>query len=148
MPGGAGATGADPEAGRRPGIAALEDRIVRRALVDVVPNPVYEEVFRGFSYGFRPGRGAHAARDALAYVIEPGKGSWIVDCDIRKDFDEINREWLMRFLEHRIGDGRVLRLIGKWLHAGVMEDGLWTDTGKGSRQGAILSPILANIHLH
>ena len=138
-----------PNGGERPlGIAALEDKIVQRALVDVVLNPIYEEEFLGFSYGFRPGRGAHDALDALAYVIERRKVSWVVDCDIRKYFDEINRDWLIRFLEHRIGDRRVTRLIGKWLRAGVMEDGLWGDTGKGSPQGAIISPVLANLYLH
>ena len=138
-----------PDGGERPlGIAALEDKIVQRALVDVVLNPIYEEEFLGFSYGFRPGRGAHDALDALAYVIERRKVSWIVDCDIRKFFDEMNRDWMIRFLEHRIGDRRVTRLIGKWLHAGVMEDGLWGDTGKGSPQGAIISPVLANLYLH
>ena len=135
-----------PDGGERPpGIAALEDRIVQRALADVVPNPIYEEVFPGFSYGFRPGRGAH---DAPACVIERRKVNWIVDCDIRKRFDEINRDWLIQFLEHRIGDRRVIRLIGKWLRAGVMEDGLRSDTGKGSPQGAIISPVLANPYLH
>lgn len=138
-----------PDGGERPlGIAALEDKIVQRALVDVVLNPIYEEEFLGFSYGFRPGRGAHDALDALAYVIERRKVSWIVDCDIRKYFDEINRDWLVRFLEYRIGDRRVIRLIGKWLRAGVMEDGLWSDTGRGSPQGAIVSPVLANMYLH
>ena len=149
--GGAGATGEHPQAdgGERPlGIAALEDKIVQRALVDVVLNPIYEEEFLGFSYGFRPGRGAHDALDALAYVIERRKVSWIVDCDIRKYFDEINRDCLKQFLEHRIGDRRILRLIGRWLAAGVMEDGHWSDTGKGSPQGAILSPVLANVYLH
>ena len=138
-----------PDGGERPlGIAALEDKIVQRALVDVVLNPIYEEEFLGFSYGFRPGRGAHDALDALAYVIERRKVSWIVDCDIRKYFDEINRDCLKQFLEHRIGDRRILRLIGRWLAAGVMEDGHWSDTGKGSPQGAILSPVLANVYLH
>lgn len=138
-----------PDGGERPlGIAALEDKIVQRALVEVVLNPIYEEEFLGFSYGFRPGRGAHDALDALAYVIERRKVSWIVDCDIRRYFDEINRDWLLQFLEHRIGDRRVIRLIGKWLRAGVMEGGLWSDTGKGSPQGAIISPVLANVYLH
>ncbi len=135
-----------PDGGERPlGIAMLEDEIVQRALADVVPNPIYEAEFLGSSYGFRPGRGAHDALDALACVIERDKANWIVDCDIRKRFDEINRDWLIRFLEHRIGDWRVMRLIGKWLRAGVMEDGLWGDTGKGSTQGAIIAPVLANL---
>ena len=138
-----------PDGGERPlGIAALEDKIVQRALVDVVLNPIYEEEFLGFSYGFRPGRRAHDALDALAYVIERRKVSWIVDCDIRRYFDEMNRDWMIRFLEHRIGDRRVIRLIGRWLRAGVMEDGQWSDTGKGSPQGAIISPVLANLYLH
>ena len=138
-----------PDGGERPlGIAALEDKIVQRALVDVVLNPIYEEEFLGFSYGFRPGRGAHDALDALAYVIERRKVGWIVDCDIRKYFDEMNRDWITQFLEHRIGDQRIIRLIGRWLRAGVMEDGQWSDTGKGSPQGAIISPVLANLYLY
>ena len=138
-----------PDGGERPpGIAALEDEIVQRALVDIVLNPIYEAEFLGCSYGFRPGRGAHDALDALACVIEQCKANWIVDCDIRKHSDEINRDWLIRFPEHRIGDRRVIRLIGKWLHAGVMEDGLRDDTGKGSPQGAIIAPFLANVYLH
>ena len=138
-----------PDGGTRPlGIAALEDKIVQKAVVDVILTPIYEVEFLGFSYGFRPGRGAHDALDALAYGIERRKVSWIVDADIQKYFDTIPREWLIRFLEHRIGDRRVIRLISKWLNAGVMEDGEWVDTGEGTPQGAIVSPVLANVFLH
>ena len=138
-----------PDGGTRPlGIAALEDKIVQRAVVDVILTPIYEVEFLGFSYGFRPGRGAHDALDALAYGIVRKKVNWIVDADIRKYFDTIPRDWLVRFLEDRIGDRRVICLIQKWLNAGVMEDGTWTDTGVGSPQGAIVSPVLANVFLH
>ena len=138
-----------PDGGTRPlGIAALEDKIVQKAVVDVILTPIYEVEFLGFSYGFRPGRGAHDALDALAYGIERRKVSWIVDADIRKYFDTIPRDWMIRFLEHRIGDRRVIRLIRKWLNAGVMDDGSWVDTGEGTPQGAIVSPVLANVFLH
>ena len=98
--------------------------------------------------GFRPGRGAHDALDALAFGIERRKVSWIVDADIRAYFDTIPRDWLITFLEHRIGDRRVIRLIRKWLNAGVMDGGSWTDAGMGTPQGAIVSPVLANVFLH
>ena len=111
-----------PDGGTRPlGIAALEDKIVQKAVVDVILTPIYEPAFLGFSYGFRPGRGAHDALDALAFGIERRKVSWIIDADIRAFFDRLSRDHLLRFLEHRIGDKRVLRLITKWLNAGVME---------------------------
>ena len=109
---------------------------------------IYEVEFLGFSHGFRPGRGAHNALDALAYGIERKKVNWIVDADIRKFFDTIPRDWLIKFLEHRIGDRRVIRLIQSWINAGVMEDGTWSDTGEGTPQGAIVSPALANVFLH
>ena len=138
-----------PDGGTRPlGIAALEDKIVQKAVVDVILTPIYEVEFLGFSYGFRPGRGAHDALDALAFGIERRKVSWIVDADIRAYFDTIPRDWLITLLEHRIGDRRVIRLIRKWLNAGVMDGGSWADTGMGTPQGAIVSPVLANVFLH
>ena len=138
-----------PDGGTRPlGIAALEDKIVQKAVVDVILTPVYEVEFLGFSYGFRPGRGAHDALDALAFGIERRKVSWIVDADLKAYFDTIPRDWLITILEHRIGDRRVIRLIRKWLDAGVMDDGTWTDAGVGTPQGNIVSPCLANVFLH
>jgi len=138
-----------PDGGRRPlGVAALEDKIVQKAVVEVILTPIYEEEFLGISYGYRPGRGAHDALDALAYAIERRKVNWLLDADICGFFDTISRDWLMRFLEHRIGDRRVLRLIEKWLRAGVMEEGRVIDTGRGTAQGAVISPLLANIYLH
>ena len=132
-----------PDGGTRPlGVAALEDKIVQKAVVDVILTPIYEVEFLGFSYGFRPGRGAHDALDALAFGIERRKVSWIVDADLRAYFDTIPRDWLLTFLEHRIGDRRVIRLIRKWLNAGVMDGGSWTDAGMGTPQGAIVSPTL------
>ena len=138
-----------PDGGTRPlGIAALEDKIVQRAVVDVILTPIYEVEFLGFSYGFRPGRKAHDALDALAYGIKNRKVSWICDADLKSYFDTIDRDVLIRFLEHRIGDRRVLRLIARWLNAGIMEEGIWSDTGIGSVQGDIVSPCLANVYLH
>ncbi len=138
-----------PDGGTRPlGIAALEDKIVQKAVVGLILEPIYEPEFLGFSYGFRPGRGAHDALDALAYCIEKRKVNWIVDADIQKFFDRIDRDLMIRFLEHRIGDRRVIRLITKWLNAGVMEDGEWKDDMRGTPQGAVASPVLANIYLH
>jgi len=137
-----------PDGGRRPlAVAALEDKIVQRAVVDVL-NAIYEEDFLGFSYGFRPGRGAHDALDALATAIDRTKVNFIVDADIAKFFDSVSQEWLVRFLEHRIGDKRILRLIQKWLKAGVLEDGRIEVTERGTAQGAAISPLLANIYLH
>ena len=113
-----------PDGGTRPlGVAAIEDKIVQKAVTETILTPIYEAEFLGFSYGFRPGRGAHSALDALAVGITRRKIDWVVDCDIRAFFDSVSRSWLVRFLEHRIGDKRVLRLITKWLKAGVMEDG-------------------------
>ena len=138
-----------PDGGTRPlGIAALEDKIVQKAVAESILLPIFEPEFLGFSYGFRPGRGAHDALDALAFGIEKRRVNWIVDADIRSYFDRIDRSWLVRFLEHRIGDRRVIRLIVKWLNAGVMEEGEWRDNLRGTPQGAIVSPILANIYLH
>jgi group II intron reverse transcriptase/maturase len=128
-------------------VAALEDKIVQRALVEVL-NAVYENDFLGFSYGFRPGRSQHDCLDALAAGINRTKVNWILDADIRSFFDSVSHEWLIRFLKHRIGDRRVIRLISKWLKAGVMEDGEVRPTEVGTPQGAVASPLLANIYLH
>jgi group II intron reverse transcriptase/maturase len=129
------------------GVASLEDKLVQRAVVEVL-NAIYEVDFLGFSYGFRPGRGPHDALDALAKAIMSKKVNWVLDADIRGYFDTINHEWLMKFIEHRIADKRVLRLIRKWLNAGVMEEGRWTASEEGTPQGATVSPLLANIYLH
>jgi RNA-directed DNA polymerase len=128
------------------GITALEDKILQRAVVEVL-NAVYETDFLGFSYGFRPGRGPHDALDALAVGIERKKVNWVLDADIRDFFTSVDRGWLERFLRHRIADERVLRLIGKWLAAGVMEEGVWSE-GAGTPQGASASPLLASVYLH
>ena len=137
-----------PDGGQRPlAVAALEDKIVQRAVAALL-NAIYEEEFLGFSYGFRPGRGAHDALDALVVGIERRKVNWILDADIRSFFDKISQEWLIRFLEHRIGDRRIIRLIQKWLKVGVLEDGIVTVSDKGTGQGAVISPLLANIYLH
>jgi RNA-directed DNA polymerase len=137
-----------PDGRQRPlGIAALEDKIVQRALVELL-NAIYEEDFLGFSYGFRPGRGQHDALDALAVGIESRKVNWILDADIAGFFDTVGHDWLVRFVEHRIGDKRVIRLIRKWLKAGVLEDGKIATTEVGTPQGAVISPLLANIYLH
>jgi len=129
------------------GIASLEDKIVQRAVVEVL-NAVYEVDFRGFSYGFRPGRGPHHALDALAVGISRKRVNWVLDADIRDFFNQLDHSWLRKFLEHRIADKRVLRLIDKWLAAGVIEDGNWSQTVEGSPQGASASPLLANVYLH
>jgi group II intron reverse transcriptase/maturase len=129
------------------GIATLEDKIVQRAVTGVL-NAVYEADFKGFSYGFRPGRGPHQALDALTAGITGKRVNWVLDADIRDFFGQLDRGWLERFLRHRIADERVLRLAGKWLAAGVIEDGTWTESGKGSPQGASVSPLLANVYLH
>jgi RNA-directed DNA polymerase len=128
-------------------VTALEDKIVQRAVVALL-NAIYEEDFLGVSYGFRPGRGTHDALDALCVGIHSKKVSFILDADIRSFFDEINQEWLVRFLEHRIGDRRIIRLIQKWLKAGVMEDGVVTGGHRGTGQGSVISPLLANVYLH
>ena len=128
-------------------IAALEDKIVQGATVMVL-NAIYEEDFLGFSYGFRPGRGAHDALDALAVGITKRKVNYILDADIRSFFDSVSQEWLVRFVEHRIGDKRIIRLIRKWLRAGILEDGTVTVSERGTGQGSVASPLLANIYLH
>jgi group II intron reverse transcriptase/maturase len=129
------------------GIASLEDKIVQQAIVTVL-NSIYEEDFVGFSYGFRPKRNQHQALDALWVGIMHKKVNWILDGDIRGCFDNIDHEWLIKFLEHRIADRRVLRLIRKWLRAGVSEEGKWSATTVGTPQGAVISPLAANIYLH
>jgi RNA-directed DNA polymerase len=129
------------------GIAALEDKLLQRAVVEVL-NAVYEEDFCGFSYGFRPGRSPHDALDALAVGILRKKVNWVLDADIRDFFTRLDHVWIEKFLEHRIADKRVLRLIRKWLSAGVIEDGNWSETLEGSPQGASVSPLLANVYLH
>ena len=137
------------DGGKRPlGIVTLEDKIVQKAVTDTILVPIYESEFLGFSYGFRPGRGAHNALDALTVGIERCKIDWILDADVRAFFDNVDRDWLIQFLEHRIGDKRLIRLITKWLNAGVTDGPDWTDTGKGVPQGAIISPVLANVYLH
>lgn len=130
------------------GIAAIEDKIVQRAAIESVLNPIYESEFAGFSYGFRPGRSAHDALDALAYAIERRAVNWIVDADIKGCFDNIDRETLMDFLEERIADRRFLRLVRKWLICGVIDDGAWVEPEQGTPQGAPISPLLANVFLH
>jgi RNA-directed DNA polymerase len=129
------------------GIAALEDKILQRAVVEVL-GAIYETDFLGFSYGFRPGRSPHDALDALAVGIRRRKVNWVLDADIRDFFTRLDQSWLEKFLEHRIADRRVLRLIRKWLKAGVIEDGVWSETVEGTPQGASASPLLANVYLH
>jgi group II intron reverse transcriptase/maturase len=133
---------------RRPlAIAALEEKIVQGATVMVL-NAIYESDFVGFSYGFRPGRGPHDALDALTVAIGARKVNWILDADIRNFFGSVSQTWLARFLEHRIGDKRIIRLIQKWLRAGILEDGAVTISDKGTGQGSVASPLLANVYLH
>jgi group II intron reverse transcriptase/maturase len=129
------------------GIAALEDKIVQQA-VKTVLEQIYEEDFLGYSYGFRPRRGCHDALDALWVGLTERKVNWVLDADIRGFFDAIDHGWLMKFLEHRIADRRILRLLRKWLQAGVTEDGEWSRTTVGTPQGAVISPLLANVFLH
>jgi group II intron reverse transcriptase/maturase len=129
------------------GVPALEDKIVQRAVVEVL-NAIYETDFLGFSYGFRPGRSPHQALDALAVGIWGKNVNWVLDADIRGFFDALDHGWLVKFIEHRIGDRRVVRLIQKWLRAGVMEDGKRTVSEMGTVQGGSISPLLANVYLH
>jgi group II intron reverse transcriptase/maturase len=129
------------------GVAALEDKIVQQAVVTIL-NQIYEEDFKGFSYGFRPGRSPHQALDALCVAIQKRRVNWVLDADIRGFFDNMSHEWTMKFVEHRVADRRILRLIQKWLKAGVSEDGQWLETKVGTPQGAVASPLLANIYLH
>ncbi len=137
-----------PDGRQRPiGIAALEDKIVQQAVAWIL-NQIFEEDFVGFSYGFRPGRNPHNALDALWVGITQRKVNWVLDADISSFFDTVDHEWLMKFVEHRIADPRILRLIRKWLRAGVSEEGQWSKTTVGTPQGAVISPVLANIYLH
>jgi group II intron reverse transcriptase/maturase len=137
-----------PDGRQRPlAVAALEDKIVQRATATVL-NAIYEEDFLGFSYGFRPKRSQHDALDALMVGITSRKVNWILDADIRSFFDRVSQVWLARFLAHRIGDPRILRLIQKWLRAGVLDDGIVTISREGTGQGSVISPLLANVYLH
>jgi group II intron reverse transcriptase/maturase len=129
------------------GVAALEDKILQRAVVEVL-NAIYEQDFLGFSYGFRPGRSQHDALDALSVGIVRKKVNYVLDADISDFFSRLDQGWMERFLEHRIADKRVLRLIQKWLRAGVIEDGEWSKTEEGTAQGASVSPLLSNVYLH
>ena len=128
-------------------MAALEDKIVQKATASVL-NAIYEQDFLGFSYGFRPGRGAHDAMDALVVGLESRKVNYVVDADIESFFDTVDQQWLIRFVEHRIGDRRIIGLIRKWLRAGVLEDGQVRHSESGTAQGAVISPLLANVYLH
>ena len=129
------------------GVPALEDKIVQRAVVEVL-NAIYEQDFLGFSYGFRPGRNPHQALDALTVGIMTKKVNWVLDADIRSFFDTLRHEWLVKFVEHRVADRRIVRLIQKWLAAGVLEDGQQTQSEVGTVQGGSISPLLANLYLH
>jgi len=129
------------------GIAALEDKIVQQAVVTIL-NQIYEGDFKGFSYGFRPGRSPHQALDALYVGLVRSKVNWVLDADIRSFFDRMSHEWTMKFIQHRVADNRILRLIQKWLKAGVMEEDRWEETDVGTPQGAVISPLLANVYLH
>jgi len=129
------------------GIAALEDKIVQQAVVTVL-NQIYEEDFLGFSYGYRPGRSQHDALDALAVGLKRKKVNWVLEFDVRGFFDNVSHEWMIRFLEHRIADRRMIRMNQKWLKAGTLEDGEWIETKAGTPQGGVASPLLANIYLH
>ena len=137
-----------PDGRQRPiGVPTLEDKIVQRAVVGVL-NAIYEEDFLGFSYGFRPGRSQHDALDALAVGMRHKKVRWVLDADLRGFFDSVDHGWLVKFAEHRIGDRRIVRLIQKWLAAGVPEDGTRTPSETGTVQGGSISPLLANLYLH
>jgi len=137
-----------PDGRQRPlAVAALEDKIVQRSVTEVL-NAIYEEDFLGFSYGFRPGRSQHDALDALTAAITSRRVNWIIDTDIRSFFDTVSQDWLTRFLGRRVGDERIIRLIRKWLQAGVLEDGVVTVSEMGTGQGSVISPLLANIYLH
>src|SRR5216684_4284747 len=129
------------------GIAALADKIVQQAVVTIL-NEIYEVDFQGFSYGFRPGRSPHQALDALSVGLHRKRVKWVLDADIRGFFDQMSHEWTVKFVQHRVADHRILRLIQKWLKAGVSEDGKWSETKIGTPQGAVISPLLANVYLH
>lgn len=137
-----------PDGRQRPiGVPTLEDKIVQRSVVEVL-NAIYEQDFVPFSYGFRPGRSQHQALDALAVGLGRRRVNWVLDADIRGFFDSVDHAWLVKFVEHRIGDRRVVRLIQKWLNAGVQEAGTWTPSETGTVQGGSISPLLANLYLH
>lgn len=137
-----------PDGGQRPlGIPTLEDKLVQRAAAEVLGN-VYETMFVGFSYGYRPGRGAHDALDAVWVGISRRKVNWLLDADIRGFFDSLDHEWMLRILEQRIGDSRLLQLLRRWLKAGVLEREQWSATQAGTPQGGSISPLLANVYLH
>lgn len=129
------------------GIAALEDKVVQQAVVTIL-NEIYEVDFQGFSYGFRPGRSPHHALDALSVGLHRKRVNWVLDADIRGFFDHMDHEWTAKFLQHRVADRRIARLIRKWLKAGISEDGQWAETKVGTPQGAVISPLLANVYLH
>lgn len=129
------------------GVPTLEDKLVQRAVVEVL-NAIYETDFVGFSYGFRAGRSPHDALDALAVAIQTEEVNWVLDADIRSFFDTLQHDWLVKFIEHRIGDPRIVRLIQKWLNAGVLEDGERIRSELGTVQGGSISPLLANVYLH
>jgi len=136
------------EGRQRPlGIATVEDKIVQQAVVTIL-NQIYEVDFKGFSYGFRPGRSPHQVPDALTVGIQRKKVNWILDADVLGFFDNLSHEWAVKFIEHRVADRRILRLIRKWLKAGVSEDGQWSETNKGTPQGSVASPLIANVYLH
>ena len=137
-----------PDGRKRPiGIATLEDKVVQKAVAWVM-QCIYERDFVGFSYGFRPGKSQHQALDALTVALQGNKVNWVLDADVEGFFDAIDHEWLIRFLEHRIGDRRILRLIRKWLTAGISEEGEWSKATVGTPQGAVISPLLGNVFLH
>jgi RNA-directed DNA polymerase len=129
------------------GIAALEDKIVQQAVVTTL-NQIYEVDFKGFSYGFRPGRSPHQALDTLTAGIQRKRVNWVLDSDILGFFDNLSHEWAIKFIEHRVADRRILRLIQKWLKAGVSEDGQLSETKLGTPQGTVASPLIANVYLH
>src|SRR5260370_487224 len=128
-------------------VPAIEDKLVQHAVVTILKQ-IYEEDVLGVSYGFRPGRSQHQALDALSYALLKKKVNYILDVDIRGFFDNLDKSWLVKFVEHRVADPRILRLIQKGLNAGVMEEGEWSDTKTGSPQGSVISPLLANVYLH
>jgi RNA-directed DNA polymerase len=136
-----------PDGRQRPlGVAALEDKVVQQAVVTIL-NQIYEQDFRGFSYGFRPGRSQHQALAALSVEISRKKVNWVLDCDIKGFFDNLSHEWLLKFVQHRVADRRILRLIQKWLKAGVMEEGEWKDTTMGTPQGSVITPLTQKVIL-
>ena len=129
------------------GLRPWKTRLVQQAVATIL-NQIYEEDFLGFSYGFRPGRSQHNALDALSYALLKKKVNYVLDADMRGFFDNLDKSWMVKLVEHRVADPRILRLIQKWLNAGVMEEGKWSETKTGSPQGSVISPLLANIYLH